>query len=150
MDEFDRRILAHLQQDNRQTQSTIGQLVGLSSSAVRRRIEKLRKDGIITGDVSLIDPDRVGITVITSVRFEHEDRKVYDRFEKLMRNAPEVSQCYMVSGDVEFVLIAHMRDLAHYEEWMAQYLLDEPFIQRAHTNIVYKRIKYQTAVPVSD
>mgnify|MGYP001804180677 CR=1 FL=1 len=149
MDEFDRNILNLLQADNRLTQDAIAERVGLSASAVRRRIEKLRKDRVIIGDVSLVDPDRVGITVITSVRFEREDRDAYKRFEELMMAASEVSQCYMVSGDVEFVLIAHMRDLAHYEEWMASYLLDEPFIQRAHTNIVYKRVKYKTAVPVS-
>lgn len=148
MDKFDRLILRQLQANNRQTQDVLADQVGLSPSAVRRRIDKMRDDGIITADVSLVDPERIGITVVTSVRFEHEDRKTYDRFIQLMEDAPEVSQCYMVSGDVEFVLIAHMRDLAHYEEWMAQYLLDEPFVQRARTNIVYRRIKYQTSIPV--
>lgn len=148
MDNFDRLILQEMQINNRQTQEQLAERVGLSPSAVRRRIEKLRADKIIRADVSLIDPAKVGITVITSIRFENEDRKSYARFTQLMQDAREVSQCYMVSGEVEFVIIAHMPDLAHYEEWMARYLLDEPFIQRAHTNIVYKRIKYETAVPV--
>ncbi|MEM7702617.1 MAG: Lrp/AsnC family transcriptional regulator [Pseudomonadota bacterium] len=148
MDKFDRKILRELQANNRQTQDQIAEKSGMSASAVRRRIERLRADGTIIGDVSLIDPARAGVTVITSIRFEHEDRSAYDRFAQLMNDAPEVSQCYMVSGEVEFVVIAHMRDLSHYEEWMATYLLDEPFVQRAHTNIVYKRLKYTTAVPL--
>lgn len=148
MDKFDRQILQEMQINNRQTQELIASKVGLSASAVRRRIDRLRSDGIVQADVSLIDPERVGITVITSVRFEREDREIYARFTKLMKETPEVSQCYMVSGDVEFIVIGHMKSLSHYEEWMAKYLLDEPFVQRAHTNFVYKRIKYDTMVPI--
>jgi len=148
MDNFDRRILQVLQKNNRQTQGLLAEEVGLSPSAVRRRVDKLRADNIIVADVSLVNPAKTGITVITSIRFEKEDRKSYERFKKLMLDAPEVLQCYTVSGDVDFVIIAHLPSVEDYESWMEEYLLEEKYVQRAATNIVYSRIKYETALPV--
>lgn len=65
-----------------------------------------------------------------------------------MLDAPEVAQCYTVSGDVDFIVVAHFRDLAHYELWIDEYILSDDTVQRSDTNIVYSRIKYETAVPV--
>ena len=148
LDAFDNKLLALLQQDNRRTFAELGDAVGLSPTAVRRRVGRLRASGVIVADVSLVDPARLGVTVIISVRFEKESHTTYEAFKAQMRALPEVAQCYTVSGDVDFIVIAHLPDLAHYDVWIGEHLLSNDAIARSDTNIVYSRVKFQTALPV--
>lgn len=150
LDAFDHRILDLLQRDNRRTFSAIGEAVGLSATAVRRRVARLRSEGVIVADVSLVDPARLGITVIISVRFEKESHATYEVFKKQMLDLPEVAQCYTVSGDVDFMVIAHLPDLPGYDDWIGRHLLSNPAIARSDTNIVYSRVKYETSIPISN
>lgn len=150
LDSFDQRILDLLQRNNQRTFAAVGEAVGLSATAVRRRVARLREEGVIIADVSLVDPAKLGITVIVSVRFEKESHATYEAFKKQMRDLQEVAQCYTVSGDVDFVVIAHLPDLPSYDEWIGAHLLSNPAIARSDTNIVYSRVKYQTAIPVPE
>lgn len=150
LDSFDRRILALLQRDNQRTFTAIGEAVGLSPSAVRRRVDRLRRDKVIAGDVSLVNPETLGITVIISVRFEKESHATYEAFKKQMRSLPEVAQCYTVSGDVDFIVIAHLPDLPSYDDWIGRHLLSNAALARSDTNIVYSRVKFETAIPVGE
>lgn len=111
LDALDRKLLAALQRDNRQSMAEIGELVGLSEPATRRRVARLRKEGYILADVSLIDPARVGITVIISIRFAKESRATYDAFKQEIAQTPEITQCYTVTGDEDFILIGHFADM---------------------------------------
>lgn len=148
MDEFDRRLLRLLQRDNRRTYDDLGNELGLSATAVRRRAARLRKEGVIAADVSLINPDHLGISVIVSVRFEKESHATYEAFKKQMKAAPEVRQCYTVSGEVDFILMAHFEDLPAYDDWVAENFLSNPAIARTTTNVVYRSVKFDTAYPV--
>ena len=147
LDSFDRKILGELQSNNRHSMLAIGDKVGLSEPSVRRRVSGLRKDGYIIGDVSLVDPNKLGITVIISIRFEKESQATYDAFKAEMIKTPEITQCYNVTGDEDFILIGHYPDMAAYDEWVNQRLLTNPAISRSTTNVVYRRIKFETAVP---
>lgn len=148
MDAFDRNLLNLLQDNNRLTYDDLAQRLNLSPTAVRRRAKRLRDEGIIHADVSLVDPARAGITVIVSIRFEKESHKTYEDFKTQMRNTPEVAQCYTVSGEVDFIIVAHFPDLPTYDDWVGETLLSNPAIARSDTNIVYSRVKFQTAIPV--
>ncbi|NHK28829.1 Lrp/AsnC family transcriptional regulator [Parvularcula flava] len=150
MDSFDRHILTLLQDNCRLTNEQIAEQVNLSATSVRRRIARLREDGIIIADVSLVDPGKLGITVIVSVTMNEETRQTYSRFKKRMLDADEVTQCYTVSGETDFIVIAHFRDLPTYEVWIDEYILSDDTIRRSDTNIVYSRFKYATALPVTD
>lgn len=150
MDDFDRRLLQALQRDNQQTHEALGAEVGLSASAVRRRVARLRRDGIIRADVSLLDAARVGVTVIVMIRFEKESNATYDAFKRRMIAAPQIAQCYTVSGEADFVLIGHFRDLASYDQWVERELLSSPAVARSTTSIVYRTVKFETAVPVDE
>jgi len=150
LDSFDKALLDQVQRDNRQSHEALGHAVGLSSSSVRRRLARLRAEGVIVADVSLLDPAALGVTVIVSIRFEKESHRTYEDFKKQMRAASEVQQCYTVSGEVDFIVIAHFPSVAIYEQWIADYLLGNDALQRSDTNIVYSRVKYDTAVPVGE
>lgn len=146
LDSFDRKILRELQSDNRQSMNAIGDKIGLSEPSVRRRVNRLRNDGYIIADVSLVDPGKLGITVIISIRFEKESQDTYDLFKAEMINTSQITQCYTVTGDEDFILIGHFSDMAAYDEWVNERLLTNPAISRSTTNVVYRRIKFETAV----
>lgn len=148
LDAFDRRILAALQRDNRQPMAALGDVAGLSEPAVRRRVARLRKEGYILADVSLIDPSRLGITVIIAVRFAEESLQTYEAFKTELRNTPEISQCYTVTGDEDFILIGHFADMVSYDDWINARILTNPAISRSTTHVVYRRVKFETAIPV--
>jgi Lrp/AsnC family leucine-responsive transcriptional regulator len=150
MDAFDRHLLRLLQRDNRQSYDALGDLVGLSPTAVRRRVQRLRDTGVIRADVALVDPARLGITVITSIRFEKESTATYEAFKRRMRAAPAIAQCYTVTGDVDVILIGHFPDLAAYERWVADELLSDPAVARSTANVVYRTVKNDTAVAIAD
>ena len=148
MDEFDRHLLALVQRDNRKTHEALGEAIGLSPTAVRRRLRRLRDDGVIVADVSLVDPQTLGITVIIRVRLEKESHATYEAFKQRMVAAEEVSQVYTVSGPEDLIVIAHLPSLPDYDEWIGQNLLSDDNLARSDTNIVYNRVKYETAVAV--
>lgn len=148
MDSFDRELLRLVQRDNRQTNEALAQAVNLSPSAVRRRLRKLREDGPIVADIALLDSNALGFTVITGLRCAEESVGAYREIERLMKAAEEVLQCSNVSGSVDFIVIAQMRDMTHYNEWVGRYVLDCPLIERCDTHFVYRRSKFETALPV--
>jgi Lrp/AsnC family transcriptional regulator, leucine-responsive regulatory protein len=148
IDFFDKKILGALQRDNRQSMAAIGKDVGLSEPAVRRRVSRLRADGMIVGDVALVNAARLGITVIVSVRFEKESLQTYDGFKATMLATDAISQCYTVTGDEDFILIGHFADMAAYNDWVNSVILTNPAISRTTTNVVYRRVKFETAIPM--
>lgn len=147
-DGFDRALLELIQEDSTQTLDQLGDKVGLSASAVRQRIAKLKKEGVIQREVALLDPDRLGVTVIVSVRFEKESLKTYEAFKKEIHRTEQISQCYTVSGEDDFLLIGHFNSMADYDEWVNARLLTNPAIARSTTRVVYRRVKYSTSIPV--
>lgn len=152
LDRFDRRLLELVQGDARQSHARLGEQMGLSASSVRRRLDRLRADGVILREVAIVDPGRLGITVIVSVRMAHENHQSYETFKKAMLGDERVQQCYTVSGEVDFVVLAMFPDLPAYETWIGERILADPDIQRSDTNIVYSTVKRETAtpIPVSD
>lgn len=148
LDEFDRKILGIIQQDNSQTHHVIGETVGLSGSAVRRRILKLRNFGIIRKEVALLDPDETGITIMTVITFGEESTELYRDFEKQCLDLTEVRQCYHIAGESDFMLISHVPDLQYYEDWAKIQFMDNPAIRRYDSTIIYSCKKFETAIPV--
>ena len=109
MDSFDRAILALVQKDNQRTHAEIAKAVNLSPSSVRRRLARLREDQIIESDVSILSATAQRITVIVLVAFQNEVLDEVRAFKKRMQEADEVSQCYSVAGQIDFVLVGHQR-----------------------------------------
>ncbi len=148
IDNFDRAILAALQRNNRQPMAAIGAAVGLSEPAVRRRVGRLRRAGMIVADVSLVDPSALGIGIIMAVRFGTESRATYAAFSADIMACPHITQCYTVTGEADFIIIGHFADMAQFDAWVQSDILTRAYIARTTTNIVYRRVKFTTAIPV--
>ena len=149
LDAFDAAILKIVQRDNQRSHAAIGEQVGLSGSAVRRRLSAMRRSGVITQDVSILGPALSGVTLIVSVAFGHESPEIYDRFETQMRSLDEVQQCYHVAGALDFVLIVVMASLEAYEDWAKRQFMANEAIKRYDTTVVWSCKKFTTARPVT-
>lgn len=151
LDEFDRRLLDALQQDSRRTGDQLAALVGLSAAACLRRAQRLRETGIIEREIAIVAPQAVGrgLTMVVQVTLEREQPATSDEFKRQMRRAPEVMQCYNVTGVTDFVLIVSVADMEEYEEFTKR-LLFEKYVRRFETMVVIDRVKFETTVPIAD
>lgn len=148
LDSFDRHILALVQNDNQATHAEIGEAVGLSPSAVRRRLKALRDGGVIEKDVAILRQNDLGVRLIVSVFFEIESPEAYDAFDRQVRETPEILQAYHTSGPIDYVLIVQGPSLNWYEEWGKRVLMSNPAIRRYDTQVVWSCKKFETSVSV--
>jgi Lrp/AsnC family transcriptional regulator, leucine-responsive regulatory protein len=150
MDAKDRRILELLQANALLGMDRLGEMVGLSTSAAQRRVKRLRDDGIITADVSIVDPDMVGrhMTFVVEVTLEREKVALFETFKRQMREAPEVQQCYYVTGEGDFILVITAADMAEYEAITTRLFLEDANVRRYRTNVVMNRVKVSLALPI--
>ena len=151
IDAFDLKILQIIQENNKITSEVLAKEVGLSSSACQRRINSMRKAGIIQKDVSIIDRNLIGrkITIVVQVLSDKEGIEYDDEFKKTMLKAPEVMQCYYVTGDYDYVLIATFKDMEEYEIFTKKYFLNNSNIKRFSSMVVMNRVKENLSVPLN-
>jgi len=151
LDDFDRRLLDALQTDSRRTGEELAAVVGLSAAACLRRAQRLREAGVIEREVALLSPDAVGrrLTMIVLVTLEREQPDVVDAFKRQMQQAPEVMQCFYVTGASDFVLLLTADDMADYEEFTQRYFFQKS-VRRFDSFAVMSRVKFGTAIPLGD
>jgi DNA-binding Lrp family transcriptional regulator len=147
-DDFDRRILAILQRDNRTPQREIGERVNLSAAAVQRRIRRMEAEGLIAANVALVSPEKAGraLSIVVEVEAGSDRIEELDALKGTFRAAPEVQQCYYVTGDVDFVLIMLVADMAEYETLTRRLFFGNPNVKKFRTLITMDRVKFDTAV----
>lgn len=150
LDRQDRAILDILQRDNRTPQRVIAEQVALSAPAVQRRIAALERAGVIAANVALVDPDVVGatITAIVEVQLVDERAVTVDRAKALFRDAPEVQQCYYVTGGISFVLIIVAADMRVYERITRRLFAENELVKGYRTLVALDRVKGGTAIVV--
>ena len=154
LDTIDRRILRVLQQDGRTTYDVLAQQVGLSPSAVLRRVKRLEDAGIVTGYVAVLAAERVGLalTAYLNVRLEkhteRHKRNPMDVFRAAVQTWPEVVACAALTGDMDYLLHVVVQDMAHYSRFVMDTLLKHPSVQDCKTSFVLDRVKNTTALPV--
>ena len=151
LDSFDLKILELIQVNNKITSEVLAKKVGLSSSACQRRINSMRKAKIIKKDVSVIDQNIIGrqITIVVQVLSDKEGVEYSEEFKKLMIKAPEVMQCYYVTGDYDYVLIATFKDMGEYEIFTKKYFLENSNIKRSSSMVVMNRVKENLSIPLN-
>lgn len=149
-DAQDRLIAAALQADNRQSIDTIAAQAGLSPSAVHRRIARMRDDGVICSDVSVLDPKAFGFAMTFIVEIVLEKVRVAEvtAIKRRLKDAPEVQQIYNVTGDVDLMLIVLARDVEHFEEISRNLFSADPHVRRYRTSVVMDRVKTGQTVPL--
>ena len=154
IDKLDRAILRRLQDNGRETYDVIGEAVGLSPSAVLRRVKRLEDSGVIARYVALVPPEAVGLglTAYINVRLEkHTEshkRNPMDLFRASVQTWAEVVECASLTGEMDYLLRVVVADMAHYSRFIMDTLLKHPSVQDCKTSFVLDRVKATTAVPV--
>ncbi|RQN38188.1 Lrp/AsnC family transcriptional regulator [Paraburkholderia tropica] len=150
IDRIDANILTLLQHNNRLTSEEIGKAAGLSPTAVQRRLKKLRADGVIEADVSIVQPKAVGrpISIVVMVTLERERADIVDRFKQSIRQTPEVMNGFYVTGDSDFLLIVTARSMEDYEQFTRKFFYENPDIKGFKTMVIMDRVKVGFSVPI--
>ncbi len=153
-DKLDRAILGRLQANGRETYDVIGAAVGLSASAVLRRVKRLEEVGVIDRYVALVRPEAVGLglTAYLNVRLEklteRHKRNPMDQFRASVQTWPEVVECAALTGEMDYLLRVVVQDMAHYSRFIMDTLLKHPSVEDCKTSFVLDRVKGTTALPV--
>jgi Lrp/AsnC family transcriptional regulator, leucine-responsive regulatory protein len=154
LDKLDKAILRALQQNGRETYDVVGERVGLSPSAVLRRVKRLEESGVIDRYVALVKPESVGLglTAYLNVRLEKltesHKRNPMDVFRASVQTWPEVVECAALTGDMDYLLRVVVQDMAHYSRFIMDTLLKHPSVEDCKTSFVLDRVKATTAVPL--
>ncbi len=143
LDQIDRRILAELQADGRLSNSELASRVGLSESPCLRRVRRLEQEGLITGYHAHLDPRRMGraLTVYVGVKVRRHASEETTPFEDWTRARPEVTACYLISGEFDYLLHVAVADLAAYEAFLTGQLLRNPAIADIRTMVAVRNVK---------
>ena len=151
IDRIDARILNAVQANNRLTSDELGVIVNLSSTAIQRRLKRLRAEGVIEGDVAIVRPKAVGrhVSMLVLVTLERERADIVDRFKQSIRTTPEVMNGYYVTGESDFVLMVTARDMEDYERFTRQFFYENPDIKGFKTMVVMDRVKAGFAIPIA-
>jgi Lrp/AsnC family leucine-responsive transcriptional regulator len=154
-DRLDRAILDSLQANGRETCEAIGERIGLSSSAVLRRIKKLEDAGVIERYVALLKPEALGLGLMAYVhvrlekRAEHAKRNPMDEFRAAVQAWPQVVECVALTGEMDFQLRLVVEDMGAYSRFMMDTLLRHPAVQDCRTSFVMDWVKTTTALPLA-
>ena len=150
MDETDWRILAALQDDARLTNADLAEKVFLSPSPCLRRVRELEQAGMIRRYVTLLDPLRLGLTVsvFIQVSLEKQMRGALDTFENSVLAREEVMECYLMTGDADYLLRVVVSDMQSLERFIVDYLAKIPGVSNIRSSFALKQVKYKTALPL--
>jgi Lrp/AsnC family transcriptional regulator len=150
LDQTDRRILGLLQTKAGINATEIGERIGLSQSACWRRIQRLRDEGVIKDQPAVLDREKVGLStmVFAHVKLTSHGRSNLTDFAEAVREYPEVLDCYVVLGNVDFLLRIVAEDIKDYERFMYEKLSQLPGVQEVNSSIALSEIKHTTVLPI--
>ena len=150
LDKFDRGILAILQTDARRSAESIGAQIGLSASAVQRRLARLREEAVITAEVAVVAPKHAGrpLTVIADVEVERERPELQLRLKQWIAGEPAIQEAWYVTGEGDYVLIAAVRDVQEYDALMQRLMAENASVLRFRTRVALGTLKRGLALPM--
>ncbi|WP_207480696.1 Lrp/AsnC family transcriptional regulator [Arenibaculum pallidiluteum] len=150
LDALDRRILALVQEDARQPAERIGQAVGLSASAVQRRLARLRETGVIAAEVAVLDPRSLGrpLVMIVDVELERERPELLAAFRRWLAAEPAVQQAWYVTGESDYVLVVTAAAMEAYDALMQRLVAENANVRRFRTRVALGAVKRGLALPV--
>lgn len=150
LDRFDRALLDLVRRDNLTPARKLAEIVGLSESAVLRRLRELRRTGVIVADVAVVSAEALGqaLTMHVLVRMEREGTAVLDGFVRSLRRRPEVRAAWYVTGVSDFMLQVRVPDMAAYERFTREALNDDPNVRSFKTLVSIRQVvDDETAAP---
>lgn len=150
MDEIDRNILQMLQEDARITNTDLADAVGLSPAPCLRRVRALEESGVIRRHVTLLDPAAVdlGVTVFVQISLDLQVVNRLEIFERAVMKRPEVLECYLMTGDADYLLRVVLPDVQAYERFLKDWLTRIEGVAGIKSSFALKQVKYSTALPL--
>ena len=150
IDQIDRKILTRLQKDGRIANNDLAADVGLSPSPCLRRVKALEESGVIRTYVALVDPALVDlpVNVFVSVTLEKQIEERLDAFEDAIRQRPEVLECYLMTGEADYLLRVVVPDLTAYEQFLKTHLTRIAGVSSIKSSFALKQVRYETALPL--
>ena len=147
---IDRRILRLLQHDADLSAAEVAEKVELSQSPCWRRIHRMQEEGLIERKVALLNHKRLGfgITVFVDIKLSAHGRGNLDEFERAVVGYPQVLECYSMAGCSDYLLKVVAKDIADYERFLRDHLLQRPHVHEAHSHIAMSEVKRTTELPL--
>ncbi len=146
----DKAILRIMQEDARAGLDRIAEAACTSVATVQRRLRHLRSTGVIMREVALIDSQATGqgMTFLILVELERERVDILDAFRRKVLAEAQIQQCYYITGDADFALIALAKDMSEYQDLIQRLFFDDKNVKRFRTSVVMERTKVTASVPV--
>jgi Lrp/AsnC family leucine-responsive transcriptional regulator len=150
LSDIDRRILKAMQADGRMTIQAIADAVGLSASPALRRIRRMEGAGVITAYSATVDQNAVGlpVSVFVSIKLERQRASELDRFAAAIANWPEVMECYLMTGQFDFLLRVVCADLSAYEAFLREKLTQVDGVASIESSFALGQVKYSRVLPI--
>jgi DNA-binding Lrp family transcriptional regulator len=150
LDDIDRRILAELQDDGRITNVELAGRVGLTAPPCLRRVRALEEAGVIRGYHAEVEPGKLGFSImvfaLVSLKSQAED--ALRQFEEHTRTLPEVRECHMLNGEIDFILKIVSKDLQSFQEFLTSKLTPAPNVASVKTSLTIRTAKQLPGVPL--
>lgn len=152
LDRTDLRILRALQDDAGQSNVDLARRVGLSPSPCLRRVKALEATGVIRGRTAIVDPAAVGLpmSIFLQVTLDRQIEANLDRFESAIAGWPEVVECYLMTGDADYLVRVVAPDLDAYHRFLMERLTKVEGVASIKSSFALKQIKYAAALPIPD
>jgi DNA-binding Lrp family transcriptional regulator len=152
LDEIDLKILQRLQDDGRITNVELANSVGLTAPPCLRRMRALEDEGVINSYHAAIDPAKMGytITVFAMVSLKSQAETDLQAFEEHVQKLPEVRECYMLNGEIDFILKVVAKDLQQFQSFLTSHLTAAPNVASVKTSLTIRSAKHLPGVPIQE
>ena len=150
LDKYDRSILVALQKDGRISNVQLAAQVNLSESACLRRVRTLEEEGYIDRYVALVNQSRVGLggNVLVHIGLHREEQSELAAFEAAVRDIPEVMECYLMTGEFDYLLRVVVADMADFERLHKEALTRLPGVARVNSSVAIRTVQKKTELPL--
>lgn len=150
LDALDLRILRELQSDGSLSNVELARRVGLSPSPCLARVKALEGSGLIRQYVALLDAKQLGLllNVFISISLKHQTRAALEKFEARLCSREEVMECYLMTGDADYLIRVAVPDMAALERFILEHLSPMPEVEKIRSSFALKQVRYKTALPL--
>lgn len=150
LDRYDLALIRQLQNEARITNAALAERVNLSESACLRRVRNLERSGLIQGYAALLDQQKAGypVDVFVNITLDRQQQADLAAFEEAVRKVPEVMECYLMSGEYDYLIRVVVADNADFERIHARHLTRLPGVARVHSSFALRTVQKASALPI--
>ncbi len=150
LSKIDSNILRELQSDGRMTYAELARRVGLTTTPCMERVKRMEREGIIKGYTALLDADylKASLVVFVQIRLTRTSQDIFEDFKQAAVALEEVQECYLVSGNFDYLIKARVANMAAYRDFLGNTLLTLPGVQESTSYVVMEQVKETLNIPV--